>query len=173
MSDKPEQKKGWFQRLTSGLTRTSQAMTEQVTGVFTKKPLDQEQLDALEEMLIEADLGPQIAARITEAFGKARFGKSSTDDEVKAALAELIAARVAGTRQPERPNRLRGELAALAVLFLSARYRVSRTDDAIEAVRKAYLSGRIHQEIEEQTDDDANPVRGPELSPDPGVPQGV
>lgn len=95
MSDKPEQKKGWFQRLTSGLTRSSQAMTEQVTGVFTKKPLDQEQLDALEEMLIEADLGPQIAARITEAFGKARFGKSSTDDEVKEALAELIAAELA------------------------------------------------------------------------------
>ena len=72
MSDKPEQKKGWFQRLTSGLTRSSQAMTDQVTGVFTKKPLDQEQLDALEEMLIEADLGPQIAARITEAFGVMR-----------------------------------------------------------------------------------------------------
>jgi fused signal recognition particle receptor len=95
MSDKPEQKKGWFQRLTSGLTRSSQAMTEQVTGAFTKKPLDQEQLDALEEMLIEADLGPQIAARITEAFGKSRFGKSSTDDEVKEALAELISAELA------------------------------------------------------------------------------
>ena len=95
MSDKPEQKKGWFQRLTSGLTRSSQAMTDQVTGVFTKKPLDQAQLDALEEMLIEADLGPQIAARITEAFGKARFGKSSTDDEIKEALAELITAELA------------------------------------------------------------------------------
>ena len=72
MSEKPEQKKGWFQRLTSGLARSSQQMTEQVTGAFTKKPLDQEQLDQLEEMLIEADLGPQIAARITDAFGKAR-----------------------------------------------------------------------------------------------------
>jgi len=95
MSDKPEQKKGWFQRLTSGLARSSQAMTEQVTGTFTKRPLDQEQLDALEEMLIEADLGPQIAARIADAFGKARFGKSSTDNEVKEALAELVAAELA------------------------------------------------------------------------------
>jgi hypothetical protein len=95
MSDKPEQKKGWFQRLTSGLARSSQAMTEQVTGTFTKRPLDQEQLDALEEMLIEADLGPQIAARIADAFGKARFGKSSTDIEVKEALAELVAAELA------------------------------------------------------------------------------
>jgi fused signal recognition particle receptor len=94
MSEKPEQKKGWFQRLTSGLARSSQQMTEQVTGAFTKKPLDQEQLDQLEEMLIEADLGPQIAARITDAFGKARFGKSSTETEVKEALAELVAAEL-------------------------------------------------------------------------------
>ena len=94
MSEKPEQKKGWFQRLTSGLARSSQTMTEQVTGVFTKKPLDQEQIDQLEEMLIEADLGPQIAARIADAFGKARFGKSSTETEVKEALAELVAAEL-------------------------------------------------------------------------------
>jgi fused signal recognition particle receptor len=95
MSETPEQKKGWLQRLTSGLARSSKAVTEQVAGTFTKKPLDQEQLDALEEMLIEADLGPQIAARITDAFGKARFGKSSTEREVKEALAELVAAELA------------------------------------------------------------------------------
>ncbi|MBO9710887.1 MAG: signal recognition particle-docking protein FtsY [Caulobacter sp.] len=94
MSEKPEQKKGWFQRLTAGLARSSQQMTEQVTGAFTKKPLDQEQLDQLEEMLIEADLGPTIAARIADAFGKARFGKSSTDAEVKEALADLVAAEL-------------------------------------------------------------------------------
>jgi len=94
MNEKPAQKKGWFQRLTSGLARSSQAMTEQVAGAFTRKPLDQEQLDQLEEMLIEADLGPQIAARIADAFGKARFGKASTETEVKEALAELVAAEL-------------------------------------------------------------------------------
>ncbi|HEX6865835.1 MAG TPA: signal recognition particle-docking protein FtsY [Caulobacteraceae bacterium] len=86
-----EPKKGWFARLTEGLSRSSQAMTEQVTAVLTKKPLDQEQLDALEEMLIEADLGPEAAARITERFAEARFGKSSTELEVKEALAEAVA----------------------------------------------------------------------------------
>ena len=77
-----EPKKGWFARLTEGLSRSSQAMTEQVTAVLTRKPLDQEQLDALEEMLIEADLGPAAAARITERFAEARFGKSSREQEV-------------------------------------------------------------------------------------------
>jgi hypothetical protein len=95
MSDKPDQKKGWFQRLTSGLARSSQAMTEQVTGTFTKRPLDQEQLDALEEMLIEADLGPQIAARIADAFGKARFGKVSDDARSRKPWPRLVAAELA------------------------------------------------------------------------------
>ena len=89
-----EQKQGWFKRLTSGLTRTTREMTEQVTSVLVKKPLDQEQLDQLEEMLIEADLGPQAAARIAKAFGEARFGKSSTEDEVKEALAQAVAAEL-------------------------------------------------------------------------------
>ena len=89
-----EQKQGWFKRLTSGLSRTTREMTEQVTSVLVKKPLDQDQLDQLEEMLIEADLGPHAAARIARAFGEARFGRSSTEDEVKEALAEAVAAEL-------------------------------------------------------------------------------
>ncbi|WP_369061395.1 signal recognition particle-docking protein FtsY [Caulobacter sp. 73W] len=90
-----EKKQGWFQRLTSGLSRSSKQMTEQVTSVFVaKKVLDQDQLDQLEEMLIEADLGPAAAGRIAEAFGKARFGKESTEDEIKEALADAVAAEL-------------------------------------------------------------------------------
>lgn len=90
-----EKKQGWFQRLTSGLSRSSKQMTEQVTSVFVaKKVLDQEQLDQLEEMLIEADLGPAAAGRIAEAFGKARFGKESSEDEIKEALADAVAAEL-------------------------------------------------------------------------------
>ena len=86
-----EPKKGWFARLTEGLSRSSQQMTEQVAAVFTKKVLDQEQLDALEEMLIEADLGPDAAARITERFAETRFGREVSDAEVKEALADAVA----------------------------------------------------------------------------------
>jgi fused signal recognition particle receptor len=86
-----DQKGGWLRRLGEGLSRTSRQMTEQVTAAFTAKPLDQDQLDALEEMLIEADLGPHAAARIAQAFGAQRFGRSSTSEEIKEALAELVA----------------------------------------------------------------------------------
>ncbi len=89
-----EPKRGWLQRLSEGLTRTSRQMSEQVTGVISKRPLDREQLDELEEMLIEADLGPAAAARITEAFGEQRFGRQVDEREVKEALAAAVAAEL-------------------------------------------------------------------------------
>lgn len=89
-----EPKKGWFQRLTSGLSRSSKQMTEQVVSTFTKQPLDQAKLDELEEMLIEADLGPHSAARITERFAAEKFGKSVDEQEIKEALAEAIGAEL-------------------------------------------------------------------------------
>ncbi|WP_332765103.1 signal recognition particle-docking protein FtsY [Phenylobacterium sp.] len=89
-----EPKKGWLQRLTSGLSRSSKQMTEQVVSTFTKQPLDQAKLDELEEMLIEADLGPHSAARITQRFSDAKFGKSVDESEIKEALAEYIGAEL-------------------------------------------------------------------------------
>ena len=89
-----EPRQGWLQRLGAGLSRTTRQMSEQVAQVFTGRPLDQAQLDELEEMLIEADLGPAAAARIARAFGEQRFGKVATETEVKEALAALVASEL-------------------------------------------------------------------------------
>jgi fused signal recognition particle receptor len=95
MNDQTPPKKGWFQRLTEGLSRSSKEMSEQVVATFVKKPLDAEALDELEEQLIEADLGPAAAASIAKRFGELRFGKAALDeDEVKEALAEAISAEL-------------------------------------------------------------------------------
>jgi len=86
-----EPKRGWFQKLTAGLTRSSKQMSEQITQVFVAKaPLDQAKLDELEEMLIEADLGPASAARITQRFSDEKFGKQVSEEEIKEALAQAI-----------------------------------------------------------------------------------
>ena len=86
-----EPKRGWLQRLTQGLSRSSKQMGEQITTVFTAKaPLDQAKLDELEEMLIEADLGPHSAARITQRFAAEKFGKNVDDQDIKEALAQAI-----------------------------------------------------------------------------------
>ena len=55
-----EQKQGWFKRLTSGLTRTTREMTEQVTSVLVKKPLDQDQLDQQQASQQASDAMPRV-----------------------------------------------------------------------------------------------------------------
>jgi fused signal recognition particle receptor len=90
-------KRGWFQRLTDGLSRSSKQMGEQITGAFVvKAPLDQAKLDELEEMLIEADLGPHSAARITQRFADEKFGKDVDELEIKEALAQAIGDELSG-----------------------------------------------------------------------------
>ena len=83
MSDTP--KKGWFQRLSEGLSRSSKQMTDQVVSTFVKEPLSEEALERLEEHLIESDLGPAASARIVERFRELRFGKTSDEREIKEA----------------------------------------------------------------------------------------
>lgn len=85
-----KQKKGWFTRLKEGLTRSSSKLTEGISGIFTKKKLDDETLEELEELLITSDMGPATAAKITGALAKERFGKEVTEEEVRLFLAEQI-----------------------------------------------------------------------------------
>jgi fused signal recognition particle receptor len=85
----------WLQRLSKGLSKSSKDLSEQVTAVLTKKKLDQETLDELETMLIEADLGTAAAGRITARFGAERIGKEATETEVKESLAEAILGEIA------------------------------------------------------------------------------
>ncbi|MBV8593722.1 MAG: signal recognition particle-docking protein FtsY [Caulobacteraceae bacterium] len=89
-----DDRRGWLARLADGLGRTSRQMGDQVAQVFTARPLDQDQLDGLEEMLIEADLGPRAAARIAGAFAERRFGRASSRQEVLEALADAVAAEL-------------------------------------------------------------------------------
>ncbi len=91
---------GFFSRLKEGLTRSTQKLTGGITAVFTKRQLDDAALDELEELLIAADLGPDAAARIIASFRASRFGREVTDAEVKAALAEEVAAILAPVAQP-------------------------------------------------------------------------
>jgi fused signal recognition particle receptor len=88
---KPEKKQGFFSRLASGLQRTSSKLTESVAAVFTKRKLDNEALDELEDLLIAADLGASAAMRVTDRLRKDRFDKEVTDLEVREALADVVA----------------------------------------------------------------------------------
>ena len=92
MTDTP--KKGWFSRLTEGLSRSSKQMTEQVVATFVKEPLSDKALEQLEEHLLESDLGPAATDRIVERFRDLRFSAGANEREVKEALAEAVAAEL-------------------------------------------------------------------------------
>ncbi|MBR9824623.1 MAG: signal recognition particle-docking protein FtsY [Alphaproteobacteria bacterium] len=109
-----EKKPGFFSRLASGLKRTSSQLSESVTAIFTKRKLDAEALEELEDTLIAADLGASAAMRVTSRLAKDRFDKEVSDEEVRTALADVVAE----TLEPlERPLALEGETPRI-VLFV-------------------------------------------------------
>jgi fused signal recognition particle receptor len=91
---------GWFQRLRRGLARSSSKLTDGITAIFTKRRLDDDAIEALEELLIGADLGVKTAATLTANLRRTRFGKDVSDDEVRGALAADIAEILAPVAKP-------------------------------------------------------------------------
>ena len=91
MSEVETKAGGWFGRLKAGLTRSSAKLGEGITGIFTKRKLDDAALEALEELLISADLGVATAAKLTAHLAETRFDKEVAPEEVRRALADDIA----------------------------------------------------------------------------------
>ncbi|MDH8265422.1 signal recognition particle receptor subunit alpha, partial [Klebsiella pneumoniae] len=69
-------KQSWWKRLSAGLKRTSSSLGTAVADLVTKRKLDRAMLDEIEDVLLRADLGTEVAARISEAVGKGRYDKS-------------------------------------------------------------------------------------------------
>jgi len=87
----PAPRTGWLARLRQGLSRSSNALTGNIAGIFTKKKLDDETLEELEEALIMADLGVETSTRMVQRIRDERFGKEVTETEIREALARQIA----------------------------------------------------------------------------------
>ncbi len=96
----PELRHSWFHKLKSGLTRSSNALSEGITAIFTKRKLDDAALEEFEDMLIKADLGMDTAVAIAAKLGEGRYDKEVTDEEVKAVLAGEIERRLEPVARP-------------------------------------------------------------------------
>lgn len=96
----PEKKKGFFTRLRDGLSKSSSKLSTDVAAIFTKRKLDDETLEELEELLIAADLGVAAAGRVTASLARDRFDKEISDEDVRAALAREVAASLAPMEVP-------------------------------------------------------------------------
>ncbi|HTZ81483.1 MAG TPA: signal recognition particle-docking protein FtsY, partial [Stellaceae bacterium] len=95
-----EEKRGWFSRLKRGLARSSNRLTEGITGIFTKKKLDAATLEELEELLISADLGVTLAGEVTETLRRTRYDQEIAPEEIRAVLADEVARRLEPVQKP-------------------------------------------------------------------------
>jgi fused signal recognition particle receptor len=98
MNDTPKQ--SWWQRLSGGLKRTSASIGGAISDLVSKRKLDAATIEDLEELLIRADLGVDVAARIAAAIGEGRFDKQVSDTEVKAILAAEVEKVLAPVAKP-------------------------------------------------------------------------
>jgi fused signal recognition particle receptor len=84
------ERRSWLERLRSGLARTSAQISSQISSLFTKRRLDEETLQDLEDLLIQADLGVETALRITDTLSAERYGKDVTGEDVSRIMAGEI-----------------------------------------------------------------------------------
>src|ERR1700757_4810999 len=83
-------KLSWWRRLSDGLKRTSSSLGTAVADLVTKRKLDRAMLEDIEDVLLRADLGTDVAARIAEAVGTGRYDKAISADEVKNVVATEV-----------------------------------------------------------------------------------
>jgi fused signal recognition particle receptor len=83
------QESGFWRRLTAGLSRTASHLSDGIASLGRRK-FDAAALETLEDLLIEADLGTETAAKVVEAVRHAGTGHEMDADEIK----ELVAAEI-------------------------------------------------------------------------------
>jgi fused signal recognition particle receptor len=95
-----DNKPGFFARLKSGLSRSTNGLTENLTALFTKRKLDAEAVGQLEEALIRADMGAAQGSAIAAAVARGRYDEQISDTELRSVLASEIGKVL---RQVEKP----------------------------------------------------------------------
>ena len=90
MAETETKKQGLFARLKAGLARSAQSLTHGISHALTRRTLDQAALDELEELLVGADMGANVAADVVAEMKRTRFNSQVSEDEIRGALAGEI-----------------------------------------------------------------------------------
>nr|WP_182418225.1 signal recognition particle-docking protein FtsY [Bartonella sp. HY038] len=93
-------KRSWFERLRNGLSRSSRQLGDSIGAIFTKRKLDEETLQDLEDVLIASDLGLETAMRVTDSLASGRYGKDISTDEVRVIMRDEIEKVLAPVAKP-------------------------------------------------------------------------
>src|SRR3979411_3317660 len=97
----PENTKlSWWRRLAGGLKRTPNSISTAVADLVIKRKLDRAMLEDIEDVLLRADLGTEVAARIAAAVGVGRYDKAISADDVKSGVATEVEKVLAPVAKP-------------------------------------------------------------------------
>lgn len=101
----PAESKGWLSRLKSGLSRTSAQWQSGLAGLWGRQQIDDAWFEALEDVLLQADVGPQSSARIIEQL-KARVAAHRITEPalLRAELANVLDTLLQPLAQPLRTD---------------------------------------------------------------------
>lgn len=91
---------GFWSRLAKGLARTASSLGQGIGDLVTKRKLDAETLEDLEDLLIRADLGTATSARIVEQVARGRHDKQISAEEVKGLIAQEVEEILAPVTRP-------------------------------------------------------------------------
>ena len=82
---------GWLAKLGLGLKKSSQKISGGIGDIFTKRKIDAQTAEELEELLISADMGVKAAQSLVQSFSKRRLDKELSEEEIRKELALDVA----------------------------------------------------------------------------------
>ena len=108
----------WFKKLKSGLSKSASKVEGAIASITGKKTLDQETLDDIEEQLILADLGIDVASRITKKIKDQKFELKDNKEINKLDVTNMLASEIEKILIPSEKNLYDDIVSSPHVLFL-------------------------------------------------------
>ena len=109
----------WFKKLKSGLSKSASKVEGAIASITGKKTIDQETIDNIEDQLILADLGIEVAARITKKIKDQKFELNKNKEIEKLDIAQTLASEIEQILLPCEKNLFENVSSKPHVLFLA------------------------------------------------------
>ena len=132
----------WFKKLKSGLSKSASKVEGAIASITGKKTVDQETLDDIEEQLILADLGIEVAARITKKIKDQKFEIKDKKEINQLDISTTLASEIEQILTPCEKNLYEDISSSPHVLFLAGVNGSGKTTTAGKIAEKFRLQNK-------------------------------
>ena len=132
----------WFKKLKSGLSKSASKVEGAIASITGKKTLDQKTLDNIEDQLILADLGIEVAARITKKIKDLKFEIKDKKEIDQLDVAKTLASEIEQILIPCEKNLYENISSKPHVLFLAGVNGSGKTTTAGKIAKQFRLQNK-------------------------------